>query len=171
MLMGLLDIFKLQSKLTISIVRQAGATLYPDKIVIETVDRIKDLYSITSTNVTILGLEAGSEFLGQTLRYHLEQSRDNIKKPKDIDDRYAKFIKAAGFKNRKEHYKNALHLSVYEKDGKITLTPMINGGPTGKNRGFSNTQHQPFVVAVKVSDAELGEVLKVGWTKCVSNYP
>jgi hypothetical protein len=172
MRMGLLDIFKLQSKQTASIVRQAGATLYPDKIVIQTVDRIKDLYSITSTNVTILGLKASSEFLGQTLRYHLEQSRDNIKKPKDIgDDRYAKFLKAAGFKNRKEHHRNALHLVIGEKDGKIDLSPMINRGPTGKKGGFYNTQHQPLVVDVKVSDTELGDALRLGWTKCVSNYP
>jgi hypothetical protein len=169
--MGLLDIFKLQSKQTSSIVREAGATLYPDKIVIVTVDRIKDLYGITSTSVTTLGPETGSECLGQTVRYHLEQSKDNIKKPKDIDDRYAKFLKAAGFKNRKEHHSNALHLMIHEKEGKISLSPMINGGPTGKNRGFSDTPHQPFIVDVRVSHTELGDALKLGWTKCVSNYP
>jgi hypothetical protein len=141
--------------------------LYPDKIVIETVDRIKDLYGVISTNVTILDPKADSALLGQTLRQHLEKSRDNLKKTTDIDGRYAAYLKAAGFKNRKEHHRNAFHLIIHEKDDKISLAPTINWGPAGKNRGFVNTKDQPFVVDIKASNTELGDALRQGWTKCM----
>ena len=80
MAMGLWDIFKPQSKQEGSTAKWAGATLYPDKIVIETEDRIKDLYGVISSSVTVLDPKADSQLLGQTLRYHREQSRDNLKK-------------------------------------------------------------------------------------------
>jgi hypothetical protein len=169
--MNILDIFRRGQKTQTPTVRGAGATLYPDKIVIETVDRIKDLYGIISANVTILDLTADSTSLGQTLRHHLGLSRDNLKKPtdKDIDKLYVDYLKKVGFKNRKEHHKNALHLTIYQKAGKIFLGPTINGGPTGKNKGFVNTKDQPLTVDTNTTDSELGESIRLGWSKCVCN--
>lgn len=131
--MGLFDIFKHKTK-----IKGAGATLYPDKIVIETVDRISNSYGVTSSNVTILKADVDSVTLGQTLRRHLDQSRDNLKTTETGD--YKDYLKAAGFKRRKEHYKNATHLTVDKRNDKISLNPTINGGPTGKDRGFLETK-------------------------------
>ncbi|MBL0741397.1 contact-dependent growth inhibition system immunity protein [Chryseolinea lacunae] len=167
--MNILEIFKLGQKKHKPKVLGAGATLYPDKIVIETVDRIKDSYGIISTYLTILHPDGDSILLGQTLRHHLGQSRDDLKMTKDIDGKYTDYLKKAGFKNRKEHYRNALHLMISEKDGKIRLAPTINGGPTGKNRGFMGTKEEPISVDSNVSDVELGDMLKLGWSKCVCN--
>jgi hypothetical protein len=167
--MGIFDIFKIHQKKPA--IKSAGATLYPDKIVIETVDRIKDLYGVSSVNLTVLHSNADSGLLGITLRHHLEQSRDNLKKPKNADDGYKQYLKAAGFKNIKEHYRNALHLMIYEEEGAISLAPTINGGPTGKTRGFANTKEEPLTLDANISDKDLGDAVRLGWARCVCNYP
>ena len=168
--MGIFDIFNIH-KNNGPAVKSAGATFYPDKIVLETVDRIKDLYGVTSVNVTVLHSNADSALLGITLRHHLEQSRDNIKKPKDIDDGYKQYLEAAGLRNIKEHYWNALHLIISQEDNVITLTPTRNGGPTGKTRGFANSKEEPLILDATVSDQDLGDAVLQGWAKCVCNYP
>ncbi|HZB13129.1 MAG TPA: contact-dependent growth inhibition system immunity protein [Chryseolinea sp.] len=167
--MGLLDIFN-KNKIKRPTIKGAGATLYPDKIVIETVDRIKDLYGVVSTNVTLLDSKVGSDVLGRTLRHHLEQSRDDLKKTIDTEGRYNDYLKAVGFKNRKEQYKNALHLIIHQDGDRISVAPTINGGPTGKNRGFGNTKDEPMTVDISITDEELGNTLRLGWSKCVCNY-
>lgn len=168
--MNILEIFKTGQKTRKPTVLGAGATLYPDKIVIETVDRIKDSYGIISTNLTILDTNVESNLLGQTLKHHLGHSIDDLKMTKNIDGRYTDYLKKAGFKNRKEHHRNALHLMINQKEGKISLAPTINEGPTGKNRGFNGTKEEPVTVDSNVSDSELGDIIKLGWGKCVCNY-
>jgi hypothetical protein len=160
--MRLFNIFKSREK-----IRWAGATLYPDKIIIETVDQIKNSYGVSSANVTILNANEDPASLGQTLRRHLDQSRDNLKETETGE--YKDYLKAAGFKNRKEHYKNALYLTVEQRNGKISLTPTINGGTTGENRGFSETK-ELIVLNDTVTDKALGDQLRFGWSKCVCNY-
>lgn len=149
----------------------AGATLYPDKIVIETIDRIKDLYGIVSPDVTIVAPDTESNTLGRAIRVHLNLSRDNLRRNTDTEKRYKKYLKAAGFNDIKSHYKNALHLTIHQKDGVISIAPTKNGGPTGKNRGFLNTNESPLVVAATISDSELGELVRSGWSKCLCMYP
>ena len=140
--------------------------MYPDKIVIETVDRIKNSYGVTSSNVTMLKADVDSVTLGQTLRRHLDQSRDNLKTTETGD--YKDYLKAAGFKTRKEHYKNAIHLTVDKRNNRISLNPTINGGPTGKDRGFSETK-ETIILSTTVTDKELGDQIRYGWSKCECN--
>lgn len=163
--MGLFDIFKTAKNIKRSTTKEAGATLYPDKIVIGTIDKIKDSYSVISSKVTILPAPVDAQTLGKTLRYHLNQSDDNLKG--DTEGRYKDYLIAAGFKNRKEHYKNARHLFVRQKGDKIFLEPTINGGPTGKDRGFANTVDPPLIIDIQASDSELGDTIRRGWHKCV----
>jgi len=162
--MGLLSIFNTKPK-----TKGAGATLYPDKIILGTVDRIKNSYEVITANVTVLDANVDSELLGKALRYHLDQSRDNLRAD-DATERYKDYLKAAGFKTRKEHHKNALHMMVSQKDGKIFLEPTINGGPTGKNRGFASVPGEPIAVDEGVTNKELGDMLRVSWSKCTCNH-
>jgi hypothetical protein len=159
--MGIFSIFIPRKK-----IQGAGATLYPDKIVIETVNRIKNSSGVISANVTILSANEDSETLGQTLRKHLYESRDDLKEKETGE--YKDYLKAAGFKNRNEHHKNALYLGVDQRNGKISLSPTINGGPTGKNRGFSEIKDS-IVLDTTITDKELGKQLRLGWSKCVCN--
>jgi len=162
--MGLLSIFNTKPK-----TKGAGATLYPDKIVLGTVDRIKNSYEVITGNVTVLDANADNETLGRVLRHHLDQSSDNLR-ANDARERYKDYLKAAGFKTKKEHHKNALHMMVSQRDGKIFLEPTINGGPTGKNRGFANTKDEPIAVDENATNKEMGDMMRRGWSKCMCNY-
>ena len=87
----------------------------------------------------------------------------------DTADRYKDYLKAAGFKTRKEHYKNALHLTISQKDDEIFIEYTINGGPTGKDRGFANTTDKPIAVSENTTHKELGDAIRLGRSKCICN--
>lgn len=157
--MRLFGIFKAQNRR-----QRAGAILYPDKIIIQTIHTIKNSYGVISSDVSILNANEDSESLGRTLRKHLAQSRDDLKTTET--GQYKDFLKATGLKTRKEHYKNARYLVIDNRNGKISLTPTINGGTTGKDRGFAETT-EIITMDTQVTDKELGVQLQYGWTKCV----
>ncbi|HMJ70385.1 MAG TPA: contact-dependent growth inhibition system immunity protein [Cyclobacteriaceae bacterium] len=168
--MGILDLFKKNTRQEGKVLG-AGATLYPDKITIETVDRLKAPYGVVSPkNITVLKSGADHETLGKVLRHHLTQSKDDLKRNTDIEKRYRQYLEAAGFKSIKDHYKNALHLMIHQKNGKISIGPTINGGATGKNRGFLNTTEGPITVEATISDIELGDLIRSGWSKCEKSH-
>ncbi len=149
--------------------RDANATLYPHKIIVGTEDRVKNSYAVIAANVTILDPSVDSETLGCTLRYHLGLSRE-YRKIDNVTERYKAYMSMAGFKNKTEHYRNALHLAVVQKVGKIIIEPTINGGPTGKGRGFVFTNDNSVTVDEAITDKDLGEKIRIGWDRCVCNY-
>src|SRR4051812_14679807 len=83
---------------------QASATLYPDKILIGTIDRIKEGFGISSTEITTLPVDADSEVIGSTIRKHLTLTRSGLKIPQDYKQHYKDFLKIAGFKSGRQHH-------------------------------------------------------------------
>jgi len=163
--MKILDIFK-KGNTTPTRFLQANATSYPDKILIETTDRVRDGFGISSVKITILAADPDSELLGSTVRHHLKLSEDNLRTPKDLNKNYNEFLSVAGFRNGKEHHKDALQLLIDQVDNVITLYPNRNGGWTGKNRGFTPVENAEIKVDANSSNSDLGESIKLGWTKC-----
>lgn len=150
--------------------QQANATLYPDQILIATEDKTDVGYSIITANITKLPVDATTEMIGQTVREHLLLSKTGVPVPSDFKAMYQDFLNKAGFKNAKAHHKGARHLSIYQKDLTINITPTINGGATGKERGFlGNKDMPPIEVNASIGDKELGEEIKEAWLKCVDN--
>ena len=148
--------------------QQANATLYRDQILIATEDKTVVGYSIATPNITKLPLDTTVESIGQTVRKHLSLSKTDVPAPADFKAMYQDFLNAAGFKNAKAHHKGARHLSIYQKDQAINITPTINAGATGKERGFSGSRDMPSIeVNATISDIELGEQIKEVWQKCL----
>jgi hypothetical protein len=147
-------------------IRQANAILYPDKIIIETVDQIKDSYSVITHKLTILNINADDSQIALTMREHLGLSSIRSNAPKDNDKNFAAYLKKAGFKTRKAYYQDALLLSVLQDDRNIKLIANINGGSTGKNRGFTNSNTEPIVIDSNVSDEVLAQNIRLGWSLC-----
>ena len=75
----------------------------------------------------------------------------------------------AGFKNGKEHHKNALHLTISQRQNLITISPTRNGGYTGKDRGFLGIKDAHVIVNADIDNLTLGGKIKEGWTKCECN--
>jgi len=148
---------------------QASATLYPDKIIIETIDRLKEGGSISSTKIAILSLDTELSLLGSTIRYHLSLTETNLPTPKDWKQHYTGYLMQMGFKNGKEHHKNALLLNLHQKDDTITISPTKNGGFTGKDRGFLGIKDSDIIFITDIDNSTLGDKIKFGWTKCECN--
>lgn len=71
--MGIFNIFIRQNKpIQKDSVLSAGATLYPEKILIETIDTVKEGFGISSTNITLLPINVEAEALGAVVRHHLK---------------------------------------------------------------------------------------------------
>ncbi|HKB43526.1 MAG TPA: hypothetical protein VKC90_04025 [Chitinophagaceae bacterium] len=148
---------------------QASATLYPDKILIETIDRVKDGFGISSANMTILPVDTDIEILGSTVRRHLGLTKTGLPIPKDYKQHYSDFLRKAGFKNGKDHHRNALLLHISQKDNEIKIGPTRNGGYTGKERGFLGIKDADIIVNSNIDNTTLGDKIKYGWSKCECN--
>ena len=168
--MSILNIFKRQKDTEQEeIVLQASATLYPDKILIETIDRVKEGFGISSINISRLPVDTDKETLGSIIRHHLNLTRPGLSRPKDYKKHYQDFLDKAGFKNGKEHHKNALHLTISQRQNLITISPTRNGGYTGKDRGFLGIKDAHVIVNADIDNLTLGGKIKEGWTKCECN--
>lgn len=122
--MSIFNIFKLKKKKPANYkALQASATLYPDKILVETTDKVKEGFGISSANVTILPIDTDSAVIGSTVRHHLSLTRTGLPIPKDYIQHYREFLKKAGFKTGKEHHRNALYLSISLRNHEIKIMP------------------------------------------------
>lgn len=174
--MSILNIFKRQKDtrhqeviLQEEAILQASATLYPDKILIETIDRVKEGFGISSTTISTLPIEIDVETLGSTIRDHLSLTKTGLTIPKDYKKHYKDFLDKAGFKNGKEHHKNALHLTISQRQNQIRISPTKNGGYTGKDRGSIGIKDADIIVNADIDNSALGDKLKEGWPKCECN--
>lgn len=168
--MSIFNLFKLQKGIQQdNTILQANATLYPDKILIATTDRVKEGFGISSTNISTLPIDTDSDTLGSTLRHHLNLTRTGLTIPKDYKKHYQDFLDKAGFKNGKEHHKNALQLTISQRQDKIILSPTKNGGYTGKDRGFLGIKDSDIIVTADIDNSMLADKLKEGWSKCECN--
>jgi hypothetical protein len=168
--MNVLNIFKPQKdNKHKEVILQASATFYPDKILIETIDRVKEGFGISSTNIAILPFDTDPETLGSTIRHHLGLTKMGLAIPKNYKKHYKDFLDKAGFRNGKEHHKNALHLTISHRQNQITISPTKNSGYTGKDRGFLSIKDADIIVNADIGNSTLGDKIKEGWTKCEFN--
>lgn len=168
--MKFLDLIKrLKSTQTKDTTLQASATLYPDKILIETIDRVKEGFGISSENISLLPIDIAAETLGSKVKHHLRLTQTGLSIPADYRQHYSNFLKKAGFKNGKEHHRNALRVEISQHDGLIKISPTKNGGYTGKDRGFVGVKDADIILNMAIDDAALGDKIKFGWTKCKCN--
>ena len=168
--MSIFNIFRRQkNNQQKEIALQASATLYPDKILIETIDRVKEGFGISSTNISIIPVDTDNETLGSTIRHHLNSTKTGLSIPKDYKKHYQDFLEKAGFKNGKEHHKNALHLTIYQRQNQVTITPTKNGGYTGKDRGFLGIKDSDIIVTVEIDNSTFADKIRKGWSKCECN--
>lgn len=168
--MSLLKLLKKKEQAIQVKTQQANATLYPDQILIATEDKTIIGYSIATSNITKLPVDATTESIGQTVRKHLSSSKTDVPAPSDFKAMYQDFLNAAGLKNAKAHHKGARHLSIYQQGQAIYLTPTINGGATGKERGFIGSKDMPPIkVNASINDKEFGVQIMDAWLKCSDN--
>lgn len=149
--------------------KYALAILYPDKIIIDTLDKVKAGFNIVSTNPTILATDSENQILGRTVREHLDSSKYDLKNPSQADFKILQenFLKSYGFKTLKKYHENAKYLSITEQGAEIILEPTKNGGSIGKEKGFSQIMEKSISISKNINDDELGKLIRKEWQNCI----
>lgn len=145
-----------------------GAILYPDRILIETQDKVRAGLRVTTDQITFLDVEVNDNELGKVVIKHLNLSRTGVRDPKQKDHKIyeEKYKKATGLKTIKAQMKDAKYVGVIKKESVILFEPTINGGSTGPNRGYRDVENASISIASNSSAKEIGETLRASWIKC-----
>lgn len=145
-----------------------GVVKYDDKIVFETISKIKNRHSIRALDISVLQFDASTSEIGLTIIKHLNLSKFNIKMPSDterkiIDENYKKLT---GLKTFKSQMKDSLYISVSRENNQLKFTPTINGGTSGDRKGYHFLEKESLII-IDSGDFELiGKTLLEVYLKC-----
>ena len=163
------ELFKLfgERKPKTSEPKHASITSYPDRINIDTYDKVgKETWDWRSAAiVTKLPIDATNKEIGKTVRAHLELTSYNVKVKKP-DDRWHKYLAAHGFESAAQLHEDALRVDVYETAGNIMLVPTYNDGSSGRSRGFHAREWDAFKCNLTDSDEKLGTMVRKALKRC-----
>ncbi|MGQ7857236.1 contact-dependent growth inhibition system immunity protein [Pedobacter sp. WC2501] len=152
--------------------KRASAVLYPNKINFDTYHKIgQKLWDWeSSANVTTLQPDADDKDIGQTVRLHLDLTRYNFlfKKHERVlaDKHLQKFLAAHGFQTYHELCEDALLVEIWEANEKIILVPTLNGGDSGRQRGFHSLDWKSISCNKEISNEDLGAIVRKAWRRC-----
>jgi hypothetical protein len=118
--------------------QRIGVTKYPDKILVETIHQIKNSYSIRGVEISLLNSDTSELEIGKTIMKHLALSKSGIKSPNDQTRKETNeaYKRITGLKTMKAQMKDSLYVLIDREGNKIEFTPTINGGSSGKAKGY-----------------------------------
>ena len=130
---------------------------YPDKIIVETYDQIKNSYWIRSPEVSVITATAPDFELGQAIVRHLNLSKTGIRMPGDErwKESEKKYAEVTGLKTPKSQMKDSRLVLITRENGKLEFMPNSNGGTSGKNKGHSPLTND----RIEISDTEDHELI------------
>lgn len=144
------------------VIKGAFATLYKDKILINTQDQVKMGLSVVSTKLTILKIDCTADALGEVIRTHLNLTEYGLPNPSEGRSYMDEFLRVAGFKTPKDSYHRCKNVDISEKNGIITLYPTLNKGRSF----FEGIKDAVIKCDTNVSNEKLGELVRSGWELC-----
>lgn len=148
------------------ITQSINVVKYPNKIVFETYHQIKNSYSIRSTEISQLEIDASNLDIGKAILNHLSLSKV-IKKVSDeerkaINENYKKIT---GLTSMKAQMKEALSVHVSRKNNLIDFFPTVNGGTAGNNKGFHFSEEKITIESSENYEL-IGETFNLALGKC-----
>lgn len=152
--------------------RRGSVTIYPDRIVVDTYHKVgkKPWDWRSGTEVTRLPSDANKEEIGKAVRHHLELTRYNVKveKPKMgiVSEYWLRYLDARGVKDAAELHQGAVRVEIYELEGNIRLVPTINGGSSGRDRGFHEKDWRTVKCKFIDSDEKLSAKIRMALKRC-----
>ena len=145
--------------------QSAGALLYTDKIVIETVNKEGNGSYYITDNVTILTLDCSDKEIGMIIKKHLQESIECRIKPeerKKIRINYRKILKA---KTEKSLYENVKCVRIKFDGNEISLNSYKT---KSQEKVFLGNPPSITVFSAAIEDDELGKKIRLAWEKCES---
>jgi hypothetical protein len=150
--------------------RQASAILYPDKILIGTVDEAVAGFTIPSIKNTFMQIDVSFEIVGKTIKKHLSLSEWGVPTPASFDNYFDQHLNWLAFNNARDYYRNARYLTIIQRDDLIDIYTTRNNGPIGRDGGFLNIIGGQLQLTSDTNDDDLGRAITDAWNLCEINF-
>ena len=141
--------------------RLATAILYPDKVIIETYNQLKNSYWIRSSYIKLYPVDIAVSELGASILDHLSKSRVVSRNKSAVTKE--EYARITGFKSIKAQMVNSKNVQIGQDDDYISITPTRNGGSSGKNRGYHELEGKKWF---RPSKEKIGAEIKDAWEAC-----
>ncbi len=143
-----------------------GVIQYPNKIIVETYHKADTGVYLRSSYVSIISVTASQTEIGEKIFEHLKLSKAGINyarydSQKSIED-YKKITKLTSIK---EQMKDSKYVSVRFKNDSLFITPNINGGTKGNQKGYREKKELERV-SETLEPKELGKIVIEAWKDC-----
>src|SRR4030095_16106413 len=145
---------------------KVAALLFPDKIIIETINK-KDAGTWYSTGeCTILPLNTSDVELGDCVLNHLKQSKEREVSYDQIRENWKLIIKKASFKTEKAFLQYVKRVSIILEGRKIVLEPFKIDIP--KKMFYRLPDFIKEIEYIPENFETIGKELRNSWSKCFS---
>ncbi len=112
---------------------------------------------------------SSDEEIGEVIVKHLDLSKTGIsdsERERKFNDIQEKYKISTGLKTIKSQMKDAKYVSVSRTNGQIRFSPTLNGGSTGKDRGYLFNPKDDFILDDANNKSLIGNFLNLAWGKC-----
>lgn len=144
---------------------RANVTEYPNCFLVTTIHTLKGGGGVHSEMISKIDKENYKQFqLARTVSLHLDKSRRGITN----FDRHRAFDVVAnltGRKSIKKQMQDSKMISISRNKNRIEITPSINGGSTGPNRGY-RFHGKPLVLELPAEEDNLDKEIRRALEMC-----
>ena len=137
-----------------------GIYEYPDKYIIVTLDTLEHGGGIETDKITVVPKDINNLEFSELILNHLELSKSGIKNF-DKNKRKKDMIKATGLKTLKAQMQDSKYVSINRINEKYSISPTVNGGTSGPNRGYRYKNKAEFNSIENIY--EIGILVKNGF--------
>ena len=139
---------------------------YPNEYIIETFNSSDTGTWVRSNFVSVISLDIKIDEFERLINLHLDSSKKvNYKKYdiKSVNETYKKITKRNSIKKQME---NAKLVSIYRKKNLIEITPNINGGTSGDNKGFREIRDKMITLDNNFDKIQIAENVIKLFSEC-----
>jgi hypothetical protein len=126
-----------------------------NKFIIHASSRTKDGLWILTPPCLPVPIDAGNEFLGNTVISSLDRSREGLPRPDNWKALLAPLLKSAGVRSWRAFARGAKHACVEESDGRLEVMP----SKMDEEHSFIDQPERAVTIAVR-DPGPLGEALR-----------
>ena len=149
------------------VIQTASAILYPNKIIIVTMNITGQGSYYTTDDLTILPVDSSFEVLGRVISAHLFRSK--FVKPGLVNYReeQKKYLKKGKLKSEPDSRKDARYVRIDRMKSVLSFRPMENQISKGRSGALYGMPNDIFHIEDSNDYVSIGHAIKDGWTKCI----
>ena len=139
---------------------------YPNEYIIETFNSSNTGTWVRSNFVSVISLDIKIDEFERLINLHLNSSKKvNYQKYdiKSVNEIYKKITKRNSIKKQME---NAKLVSIYRKNNLIKITPNINGGTSGDNKGFREIRDKMIILDYNLNKNQIAKNVIKLFSEC-----